>query len=123
MLNSILLLFLAQKFPSEPEIQQKIRNFENPGQAKSFGRKHSGLRSDWEEVKDDVMRDALKAKFTQHQNLKELLLSTGNAELVEASPTDSYWGNATRKDGSKGLNKLGLLLMEIRETLANEHEE
>ncbi|GET00371.1 NADAR family protein [Rhizophagus clarus] len=115
--------FQAQKFPSQHEIQQKIRNFEKPGQAASFARKHSGLRPDWEQVKDDVMREALRAKFTQHQNLKKLLLDTKDAKIVEASPTDSYWGNATRKDGSEGLNKLGLLLMEIRETLANEHEE
>ncbi|GBC06225.1 hypothetical protein RclHR1_00670017 [Rhizophagus clarus] len=78
--------FQAQKFPSQHEIQQKIRNFEKPGQAASFAH-------------------------------------TKDAKIVEASPTDSYWGNATRKDGSEGLNKLGLLLMEIRETLANEHEE
>jgi ribA/ribD-fused uncharacterized protein len=69
------------------------------------------------------MRDALRAKFTQHQNLKELLLSTGDAKIVEASPTDSYWGNATRRDGTEGFNKLGLLLMEIRKTLEDEHEE
>ena len=69
------------------------------------------------------MRDALRAKFTQHENLKELLLSTMDAELVEASPSDSYWGNATRRDGSRGLNKLGLLLMEIRDALADENHE
>ena len=97
----------------------------SPNQAAKLGRKQSGLRSDWEQVKDDVMRTALRAKFTQHQDLKELLLSTGNAEIVEASPTDSYWGNATRKDGSEGFNKLGLLLMEIREEIKikNENEE
>ncbi|CAB5322169.1 unnamed protein product [Rhizophagus irregularis] len=94
--------FQAQKFPSQPEIQQKIRNFEEPGQAAKFSRKHSGLRSDWEQIKDGVMRDA---------------------EIVEASPTDSYWGNATRSDGSEGFNKLGRLLMEIREKLANEQQE
>ncbi|CAB4477172.1 DUF1768-domain-containing protein [Rhizophagus irregularis] len=115
--------FQAQKFPSQPEIQQKIRNFEEPGQAAKFSRKHSGLRSDWEQIKDGVMRNALSAKFTQHQNLKEKLLSTGDAEIVEASPTDSYWGNATRSDGSEGFNKLGRLLMEIREKLANEQQE
>ncbi|RIA97874.1 hypothetical protein C1645_719390 [Glomus cerebriforme] len=114
--------FQAQKFPSQPEIQQKIRNFKTPGQAKNFGVKHSGLRSDWEQVKDNVMHEALRAKFSQHRNLRKLLLSTGDAELVESSPTDSYWGNAARKDGSEGFNKLGLLLMEIRKTLASDEE-
>ncbi|CAG8564401.1 11678_t:CDS:2 [Funneliformis caledonium] len=93
--------FQAQKFPSNPEVQQQIKDFAKPGLAAKYGRKAQGLRPDWEQVKDDVMRTALKAKFTQHQTLKKLLLSTKDAKLAEDSPTDSYWGTATRKDGSK----------------------
>ena len=60
------------------------------------------------------MFKALQAKFTQHKDLKELLLSTKNRELVEHSPFDSYWG-----DGGDGLgkNKLGILLMKLRKDL------
>ncbi|CAI2166932.1 9415_t:CDS:2 [Funneliformis geosporum] len=93
--------FQAQKFTSNPEFQQKIKNFANPRQAAKFGRKAKGLRPDWEEAKDEVMRTALRAKFTQHQKLKQKLLSTKDAKLEEESPTDSYWGTATRKDGRK----------------------
>ncbi len=69
------------------------------------------------------MLKALRVKFDQHQDLKQKLLSTGDAKLVEASPYDSYWGNATRKDGSKGLNKLGILLMKVRSELKKDQEE
>ena len=72
------------------------------------------LRKDWEHVKDNVMREALMAKFTQHSDLKQQLLSTGSATIIEHTENDSYWGDGG--DGS-GKNKLGVLLMEIRERL------
>ena len=62
------------------------------------------LRADWESVKDAVMRDALRAKFTQHPDLREKLLSTGDALLIEHTRNDSYCGDGG--DGS-GKNRLG----------------
>lgn len=76
--------------------------------------KHVPIRSDWEHVKDTVMRDGLMAKFSQNETLKQMLLDTGDAELVEKSPRDAYWG--VGKDG-RGRNRLGELLMEVREGL------
>jgi predicted NAD-dependent protein-ADP-ribosyltransferase YbiA (DUF1768 family) len=73
------------------------------------------LRSDWNNIKDDVMLKALAAKFVQNPKLAKVLLSTGQSHLVEHTSRDSYWGDGG--DGS-GLNKLGLLLMKIRSTLA-----
>ena len=75
------------------------------------------LRRDWEEVKDDVMRDALRAKFEQHAELLGLLLSTGDADLVEHTRNDRYWGDGG--DGSR-LNMLGRILMEVRRELGGE---
>ena len=69
------------------------------------------IRADWESVKRDVMRDALRAKFTQSDDLRELLLSTGEVPLVQLKPGDAYWG--TGRDG-RGMNALGALLMELR---------
>ena len=69
------------------------------------------LRADWESVKDDIMREAVRAKFTQHADLRSLLLSTGDSTLVEHTTKDSYWADAG--DGS-GKNRLGEILMEIR---------
>ncbi len=57
------------------------------------------------------MLDALRAKFTQHEELRELLLGTGDAGLVEHTANDSYWGDGG--DGS-GKNRLGVLLMQVR---------
>lgn len=68
----------------------------------------------WAEVKYERMREVLLAKFSQHEDLAELLLSTGDARLVEAgrvdTPVNRTWGEVN----GKGLNMLGVLLMEIR---------
>lgn len=72
------------------------------------------MRSDWDEIKDDVMYKALMAKFTQNKKLRELLLNTGDREIIEASPRDSYWGWGKDKTG---LNMLGKTLMKVREAL------
>jgi len=60
------------------------------------------------------MLDALRAKFTQHADLRTLLLATGDAQLVEHTTNDSYWGDGG--DGS-GKNRLGQLLMRLRDEL------
>jgi predicted NAD-dependent protein-ADP-ribosyltransferase YbiA (DUF1768 family) len=70
------------------------------------------IRPDWEDVKDDIMRKGLCAKFSQNPALKKLLISTKGATLEEASPYDSYWGTA-----KNGKNMLGNLLMELRDSL------
>jgi hypothetical protein len=72
------------------------------------------LRQDWEHVKDDIMRQAVLCKFQTHTDIRDILLSTGNAEIVENSPIDFYWGCGA--DGS-GKNMLGKILMEVREIL------
>lgn len=108
--------FQAQKF-ADPEAQERIRQAKGPGDAARLGRRLPGLRSDWEQVKDEVMLRALRAKFTQHAKLGQLLLSTGDAELVEHTRNDSYWGDGG--DGS-GKNRLGQLLMQLRDELRAE---
>lgn len=60
------------------------------------------------------MREALDAKFRQHADLTALLLSTGDAVLVEHTENDDYWGDGG--DGS-GKNMLGRLLMDLRAKL------
>ena len=63
------------------------------------------------------MRDALRAKFTQHPDLKATLLATGAAEIVEHTANDRYWGDGG--DGT-GKDRLGELLMELRAALLAE---
>lgn len=106
--------FQAQKFVGT-EFEEEIRNIPSPMIAARAGRdRKKPLRHDWPYVKDDVMRTAVRAKFTQHPKLAELLLSTGDAELVEHTANDAYWADGG--DGS-GKNMLGIILMEIREEL------
>ncbi len=74
-----------------------------------IGPKH--LRLDWDLVKDKYMEGIQMAKFTQHPELKKMLVKTGTRKLVYADPYDGYWGIG--KDGL-GQNKLGQILMKIR---------
>jgi ribA/ribD-fused uncharacterized protein len=106
--------FQAQKFPGT-EHEEIVRLAKSPMVAARMGRsRERPLRLDWETVKDDLMREALRAKFTQHPQLRSLLLSTGDAELIEHSRNDCYWADGG--DGS-GKNMLGKLLMELRAEL------
>ena len=106
--------FQAQKFPGTKH-EEEIRNASGPGEAARMGRdRKRPLRKDWESVKDDIMRDVVLAKFTQHEDIKQVLLDTGDAELVEHTANDSYWADGG--DGS-GKNMLGKILMEVRAKL------
>jgi ribA/ribD-fused uncharacterized protein len=88
----------------------------DPSSAKKLGRKVQ-LRSDWENVKDDVMYEICKAKFSQNTELKKRLLSTGNEHLEEGNTWgDKIWGTVN----GIGENRLGKILMRIREELRNE---
>lgn len=85
-----------------------------PSRAKRLGRKVN-LRQDWDDIKDDVMYDVVLAKFKQNPILKQKLLDTADAILVEGNTWgDKYWGVC---DGI-GLNKLGQTLMRVREELS-----
>lgn len=106
--------FQAQKFCGT-DYEEKIRLLDNPMKAAEMGRNRSlPLRADWEQVKDDVMRKAVLAKFTQNEEIRDILLSTGKEILIEKTSDDYYWGCG--KNGS-GKNMLGVILMEVREEL------
>jgi len=99
-------------------LQEEIRQAPTPSQAARLGRsrKHP-LRPNWDKkYRDMVMLHALRCKFSQHPDLLEMLQGTGDAELIEHTSNDSYWGDGG--DGS-GENKLGKLLMEIRSYLTS----
>ena len=109
--------FQAQKFAGTHH-EEEVRRAKTPKDAAKIGRDRGRpLRVDWEEVKDDVMREALYAKYTQNPDLRENLVSTGTAEIVEHTANDSYWGDGG--DGT-GKNMLGILLMELRGHLMND---
>ena len=106
--------FQAQKFAGT-EHEEAVRQCTKPGEAADMGRdRKRPMRRDWESAKEAVMLDALRAKFTQHDDLRATLLGTGDAVLVEHTERDSYWGDGG--DGS-GKNRLGHLLMRLRDEL------
>jgi ribA/ribD-fused uncharacterized protein len=108
--------FQAAKFvTTDPGHAAAIRRVARPRDAAAMGRdRRRPLRADWESVKDDIMRRAVRCKFESHSEIRALLLGTGDEELVEASPVDFYWGAG--QDGS-GLNRLGRILMDERAVL------
>lgn len=86
--------------------------------------RHSGtqedLRENWEEIKDEVMYQVQLAKFSQCESLKQKLLATCDEEIIKGNwKHDNYWGHCycpQCKDIKKE-NKLGLILMQVREDL------
>ena len=106
--------FQAQKFAGTAHAEA-IRQARTPREAARLGRdRRQPLRPDWEQVKDDVMRRAVRRKFEEHADIRAVLLATGDAVIVENAPSDYYWGCGA--DGS-GQNKLGQILMEVRDSL------
>jgi ribA/ribD-fused uncharacterized protein len=108
--------FQAQKFVGTPWAEN-IREVGKPKDAANMGRdRRHPLRPDWEQVKEEVMMQALRAKFAAHVELRRLLLETGEEPIVENAPGDYYWGCGA--DGG-GQNRLGHLLMELRRELSS----
>jgi len=130
--------YQSQKYAGvNEELVETIRTAKTPHQAKVIASMRQGggygwrtalnpviarfqeqgalLRKDWEEVKEDVMRSGLRAKFAQNPQLAKLLRDTGTNPLIENSASDDCWGCGA--DGN-GKNRLGALLAEVRTELA-----
>ncbi len=106
--------YQAQKF-LDPTWRERIRQAATPGVAKDLSWSSGApVRSDWNDVRDAAMLIALRAKFSQHADLRARLFATGDAYLAEHTTNDRYWGDGG--DGS-GVNRLGQMLMQVREEL------
>src|SRR6266480_4339970 len=109
--------FQAQKFAGTPYAEQ-IRQARTASMAAKMGRRRLyPLRSDWEQIKDVVMFHGVLRKFEIHDDIRSILLGTGEELLIENAPKDYYWGCGA--DGS-GKNKLGKVLMGIRSLFRNQ---
>jgi len=99
----------------DSKIREWIRTAPSAWLAMKAGRslQEKDMVSDWETRRIAVMLDGLKDKFLRNDTLKYLLLWTGDAILIENSPTDMFWGGAL--PGSQ--NTLGKLLMQVREEI------
>jgi ribA/ribD-fused uncharacterized protein len=96
----------------DPMIRSVIQTTAKPGEVKRLGRQFD-LREDWDAIKLQVMEDLLWQKF-QDPELRGKLLATDDIPIVEINTwNDTFWGQCK----GKGQNKLGKLLMKIREAL------
>lgn len=112
--------YMASKTFNKIE-QNAIINAPNPGKAKLIGR-NCTLRSDWEEVKFNIMYQAIYHKFTQNRDILKKLLDTGDMYLEEGNTWhDNIYGNCVCEKCIKieGKNALGKLLMILRYNLRN----
>ena len=101
--------------------RRAIANCRTPGQAKRMGRRVA-LRPDWEDIKESVMLEGLCLKFADEQ-LADWLLETGDEELGEGTTWhDNEWGNCSCPKCAhiEGKNKLGRLLMIVRDMIKDE---
>lgn len=110
----------------DADAERLVLASDDPGKAKSAGRKVRGFDEDtWERHRFDLVVAANVAKFGQHGALGGFLLATGEDVLVEASPYDRMWGiglPASRPEARipsqwRGLNLLGFALMDVRAAL------
>ena len=99
---------------ADPEYAQKILEAQTPKEVKVLSMQNDKRSPGWDEEKVTILKTAVIKKFASYQNLRDLLLSTGDEELIEANPDDYFWGEGA--DGT-GKNMMGKMLMEIRENL------
>ncbi|WP_298463988.1 NADAR family protein [uncultured Erythrobacter sp.] len=110
--------------PRKPAVREWLMNSPSPAllAMAAHGLYYWDVAPGWSKTKFDRMRAVLRAKFEQHEDLKALLLSTGDVRLVESATVDNevnrLWGEV---DGV-GRNMLGTMLMELRQQLQSELE-
>lgn len=114
------------KLFGDEEVCQEIMMAYHPHDYKKLGRKVRGFNPElWDARKYDIVVEGNKAKFGQNADIREFLLSTGDAILVEASPYDKIWGIGLDREAAlkgtveqwQGENLLGCALMEARDWL------
>lgn len=100
-----------------------IMNSKEPAEQKALGRKVKGFNKDqWDKICRDVVYRGNYAKFSQHKDLKEILLKTNNKIIAEASPYDRIWGIGLKATDERALNSskwegtnwLGEAIMKVR---------
>jgi ribA/ribD-fused uncharacterized protein len=107
-------------------LAQRIADAKTPAECKRYGdmvRFPNRSFRQWDQQKEQIMRAVLVQKFSQNDNVRQYLLNTKNLHLGEASPTDKFWGTgaglnsqtATDQNAWVGNNKLGQLLMQLRD--------
>ena len=108
--------YQAAKF-KDASIVEKIKNARSAHGAKKIARAHSDKKlENWREIKLGIMEKIVRAKLEQHSYIRRKLLETGDMEIIENSPEDSFWG---RGPDWKGENHMGKIWMKLRAELRN----
>jgi len=111
----------------DARVAGQIREAPDPATAKALGREVGGFDEQrWARHRFEIVVTGNMAKFSQHPQLRQFLLSTGEQVLVEAAPRDRIWGIGLTADDQRtaspqhwqGLNLLGFALMEVRHRLS-----
>lgn len=117
------LVYKKAKYFNDNTLADEVLGMDDPAKIKAKGRSVKGFKANlWRQEELKVMEEGLTCKFDQNPTLKDLLRSTRNKTLVEASPRDRYWGAGLSLFNPKletpqmwpGKNKLGELLMQVR---------
>lgn len=105
---------------------------QDPWAQKAVGRQIAPESDDWSDSSEAMaaMQTAVKEKFRQNAYLRDILLSTGDLLLAEGNPHDTVWGTGLAKDNNdiftasswKGQNKLGAILMTVREEIRHQQD-
>jgi ribA/ribD-fused uncharacterized protein len=108
--------FINGRYYTPGDFREMLATIESPSIVKKLGQKIK-VRGDWDSKKLEVMNWGVREKFNNDKTLKELLLSTGDLELIEGNQwKDTFWGVCN----GKGKNHLGKILMEVRRELRGE---
>lgn len=110
--------FQAQKYVGTSYFH-KVRNLQTPKEAAYLGRKYK-LPDNWQEVRYEIMKKGVIKKFETHPDILQILLATGEEEIVENNPKDEIW--ACGAEG-KGQNLFGKVLMDVRSILREKNRE
>ncbi|HEY0255035.1 MAG TPA: NADAR family protein, partial [Kofleriaceae bacterium] len=120
------MMYGKAKLFGDEEMLNRILAATHPKQHKALGRKVKGFDDKrWTANRETIVAAGSRAKFTQNEELKRVLLATKNTELVEASPYDKIWGIGLSAEDPKaqdprkwrGQNLLGKILTQLRDEL------
>ena len=120
------MMYKKAEVAGDTESMQAVMDTPMPNDQKAIGRKIKNYDdAKWSAVRYEIVKDAVRAKFTQIPDLQEYLLESGNKHIVEASPYDAVWGIAMGEDDPdrfdeskwRGENLLGKCIMDVRDEL------
>ena len=98
--------YQCQKFDDQ-SIKDKIMEAKSSFLAKKVSRENSNfIRNNWNSIRLSVMENILRAKASQHKDVHDSLLNTGDNVIHENSPTDLFWGCGVDMSGESNVGKI-----------------